>query len=149
MCRGIRILRRSPQARRHASLQGGDHSTYLRKYGEMTSSFPPGTPVWLLNAPIITAEGLFRSSTLSLPEARALVEAQGFCSAIGHAPTAELISRLLHIECPMCRRACVQLPGQQALVLRLARRLGEGQVLVSAEEVEQVGYSFMLIKWEM
>lgn len=149
MCGGIHILRRSSQARRYASLQGSDHTTCLRKYGEMTSSFPTEGPIWLLNAPIITAEGLFRSSTLSLPEARALVGTQGFFSAIGHAPTAELISRLLNIECPMCRRACVQLPGQQALVLRLARRLGEGQVLVSVEEVEQVGYSFMLITREM
>ena len=121
----------------------------MRKYGDMTSSFPPGAPVWLLNSPIITAEGLFRSRTLTLPEARALVDAQGFSSAIGHAPTAELISRLLNIECPMCRRACVQLPGQQALVFRLARRLGEGLVLVNVEEIERVGYSFMLITREM
>lgn len=115
---------------------------------DMTSSFPSGAPVWLLNAPVITADGLFRSRTLTLPEARALVEAQGFSSAIGHASTAVLISRLLNIECPMCRRECVQLPGQQALVLRLARRLGEGQVLLHVEELEQVGYFFMLITRE-
>jgi hypothetical protein len=114
----------------------------------MTSSFVSGAPVWLLNAPIITADGVFHSTTLVLAEARMLVETHGFCSAIGHATTAALVSRLLQIECPMRRIDYVQLPGQRALVLRLARRLGEGQVLLSVEELEQVGYSFMLITRE-
>ncbi len=114
----------------------------------MTSPFVSGAPVWLLNAPIITADGVFHSTTLVLTEARTLVEKHGFCSAIGHATTAALVSRLLQIECPVRRTDYVQLPGQKALVLRLARRLCEGQVLLSLEEIEQVGYSFMLITRE-
>lgn len=106
------------------------------------------SPVWLLNAPVITAEGLFRSCTLSFDEARALVQAQGFVSAIGHAQTATLVSELLGIDCPIQRCEFHQRPGQHALVFRLARRLQEGQVLHDRQDIERVGYSFMLITRE-
>jgi len=43
--------------------------------------------------------------------------------------------------CPVARAAGSRAPP--------SRRLGEGQVLVSVEEVEQVGYSFLLITREM
>ena len=105
-------------------------------------------PVWLLNAPVITTDGLFRSRTLHLEEARALVQTQGFASAIGHAQTAAIVSELLGIDCPMNRCEFRQLPGQQALVFRLARRLQEGQVLHDREDIEHTGYSFMLITRE-
>lgn len=105
-------------------------------------------PVWLLNAPVVTVEGLFRSRTLSVAEARALVRTQGFASAIGHAQTATIVAELLGIECAMNRCEFRQLPGQHALVFRLARRLEEGQVLHTREDIERVGYSFMLITRE-
>lgn len=106
------------------------------------------SPIWLLNAPVITAEGLFRSRTLSVDEARALVLTHGFDSAIGHAQTAAIVSELLGIDCRMKRCEFRQLPGQHALVFRLARRLEEGQVLHDREDIERMGYSFMLITRE-
>lgn len=102
-------------------------------------------PVCLLNAPIITSDGLFRCRTISLDEARALIRAQGFESAIGHAPTAAILSELLEIDCPMHRVEFRQAPGQLALVFRLARRIEEGRVLRSKADIEQVGYSFLLL----
>ena len=105
-------------------------------------------PVWLLNAPVITTDGVFRSRTLSIDEARALVRTQGFESAIGHAQTAAIVSELLGIHCPMNRHEFRQRPGQRALVFRLARRLEEGQVLRDRWAIEHVGYSFMLITRE-
>lgn len=106
------------------------------------------SPVWLLNAPVITAEGLFRSQAVSVAQASRLVHCNGFESAIGHAQTAALLSSLLGINCPMRRIAFHQQPGQQALVLRLASRLAEGQVLHGREEIEAVGYSLLLITRE-
>lgn len=103
------------------------------------------SPLWLLNAPVITTDGLFRSRTLNVDEARALLRAQGFASAIGHAQTAAIVSELLGIDCPMNRYEFRQRPGQRALVFRLARRLEEGQVLHNRRDIERVGYSFMLI----
>lgn len=104
--------------------------------------------MWLLNAPVITADGLFRSLTLTVDEACALLQAHGFASAIGHAQTAAIVSELLGIDCPMNRCEFHQLPGQHALVFRLARRLEEGQILHDRTDIERVGYSFMLITRE-
>ena len=111
---------------------------------------PPSqrAPLWLLNAPIITADGLFRCRTISLDEARGLIETHGFQSAIGHAPTAAVLSDLLAIECPMRRVEFRQAPRQLALIFRLARRIEEGRVLHSRAEIEQVGYSFLLLTRE-
>ncbi|WP_300440007.1 DUF1874 domain-containing protein [Zoogloea sp.] len=109
------------------------------------SSSALASPIWLLNAPIITADGLFRSRTIPLLEAQQRVHEHGFESAIGHAPTAAILSELLGIECPMCRIEFEQAPGQLALVFRLARRMEEGRVLQSRAEIEAVGFSFLLL----
>jgi hypothetical protein len=108
----------------------------------------PAAPVWLLNAPILTAEGLFRCRTMVLDEARALVAAQGFESAIGHALTAAVLSDLLAIDCPVRRVEFQQAQGQLAIVFRLARRIEEGRVLHDRAEIEKVGYSFLLLTRE-
>lgn len=112
------------------------------------SSTALASPVWLLNAPIVTADGLFRSRTITLEAAQQLVREHGFESAIGHAPTAAILSDLLGIECPMRRIEFKQASGQQALVFRLARRMEEGRVLQSRAEIEEVGYSFVLLTLE-
>lgn len=108
----------------------------------------PVSPIWLLNAPVITADGLFRSRTIALSEAQQLVRRQGFESAIGHALTAAILSDLLDIACPLRRVEFQQTPGQLALVFRLARRMEEGRVLQSRAEIEAIGYSFMLLTHE-
>ncbi len=113
-----------------------------------TTSIAPPSPIWLLNAPLITAEGVFRSQTISVAEAGRLVHEYGFESAIGHTQTALLVSDLLGIACPMRRIEFHQKAGQKALSFRLARRLAEGQVLHGRAEIEAVGYSLVLITRE-
>ncbi|MCE1185876.1 MAG: YddF family protein [Rhodocyclales bacterium] len=95
---------------------------------------------------MLTSVGLFRADELALDEARMLVLERGFESAIGHTPTAQILSGLLGIECAMRRIEFRQQVGQLALVFRLTRRLEEGQVLATREEIEAVGFSFMLIE---
>lgn len=102
--------------------------------------------VVLLNAPVLTNDGKYRMRSLPVEEASALVRAHGFDSAIGHAQTANIISRLLQIDCPARRVEVRQRPGQVALVFRLTRRLEEGRILHSTEEVEQIGYSFATLE---
>lgn len=106
------------------------------------------SPVWLLNAPVITADGFFRCETISTDTACELVRTRGFKSAIGHDITAGIISELLNIDCPVNRIEFAQEKGQQALVFRLNHRLDEGCVLENRHEVEKVGYTFMLISRE-
>lgn len=107
---------------------------------------PDTATLWLLNAPVITSDGVFHSRTISVAEARVLAATRHCESAIGHAHTAAAISDLLGIECPMRRLDFRQSPGQSALVFRLARRMEEGRILESRAELEAVGYSFMLLK---
>lgn len=105
-------------------------------------------PVVLLNAPVVTSEGVYRFEQISPEEARSLVHRQGFKSAIGHAPTAIVLSELLNVDCPMNRVEFRQQPGQVAIVFRLARRLEEGRILVDRFEIEQIGFSFALLTRE-
>lgn len=106
------------------------------------------SPIWLLNAPIITADGLFRCRTIPLRDAHELIREHGFESAIGHVQTAAVLSELLGIECPMRRIEFRQQAGQQALIFRLARRLEEGQVLEDRDDFARIGYTFMLLTRE-
>lgn len=111
----------------------------------LAEEFSTFTPVTLLNAPVLTADGTFRLTPISVPKARAAVQKLGFRSAIGHADSARLLSLLLGIDCPVNRVDYRQQPGELALVLRLARRLPEGVVLRSIEEIESIGYSLALL----
>ena len=112
------------------------------------TSTDPRSPIWLLNAPVITAEGVFRSQVVSVAEACRLVHENGFESAVGHTQTASILSSLLGVACPMRRIEFQQKPAQRALVFRLARRLAEGQVLHGRDEIDAVGYSLLLITRE-
>ncbi len=102
-------------------------------------------PVVILNAPVVTLEGLYRFRQISIEEARMLLRGRRFDSAIGHAKTAHALSEILQVDCPMRRIEFHQMPGQTALVFRLARRLEEGQVLQSKAEIEKIGFSFALL----
>ncbi len=103
-------------------------------------------PVALLNAAVMTADGMYSLRVIPLGEARQLVRTHGFVSAIGHEATANVISRLLQINCPMNRHDFKQNPGQIALIFRLKHRLAEGLVVRSEEELEALGYTFARLK---
>ena len=110
-----------------------------------TAGAAAAQPVALLNAPVLTAMGCFCMAPICLQGARELVASRGFVSAIGHASTAAVLSELLGIDCRHSRIDFQQAAGQTALVLRLAKRLPEGQVLCSRAEVEAWGYSLVLL----
>lgn len=84
---------------------------------------------YLLNSPILTDWGRWRfDGPVGLEAARAFL-APGFESAVGHDGTAEVLSDVLGITVPMCRRAIHMTPGDRALVFRLLDRPEEGVVL--------------------
>ena len=84
---------------------------------------------YLLNSPVLTGYGDYRfDGPLTLQAARDIA-AGPTRSAIGHAATAEFLSRVLGLPVP-CQRQAVQMQaGDQALVLRLTERLPEGHLL--------------------
>ena len=98
----------------------------------------------LLNTSILTNAGTYNLQDITLGVARTLVRENELDSAIGHASTAEIMTSLLGIDVPVNRQMFSQDAGQQALVFKLNGRPEEGKIL-SAEEIEQIGYKFQLL----
>jgi len=101
-------------------------------------------PIAILNTSILTADGVAVMQTISLDQAKALIDNQEVLSAVGHESTAQILTNLLEVEIPVNRIQFEQQCGQTALVFKLNGRAPEGKIL-SAEEVEAIGYSFKTI----
>jgi hypothetical protein len=105
-----------------------------------TESDTSTLPVALLNAPVLTADGTFEISTISVEEARALC-AHPVISYVGHSGTARIMETVLRIPVTASRAELKQAPFQVALVFSLNARQAEGVVLDEAA-IESVGYTF-------
>ncbi len=101
-------------------------------------------PIALLNGAVVTTNGLYRISDISVQEARDLLYQNNFVSAIGHKTTAQILSELLKIPIQMNRIEFQQQIGQKAIVFKLNRRSPEGSIL-SKQEIEEIGYSLKLM----
>lgn len=99
----------------------------------------------VLNTSILTSAGRYKLEDISLEEAKKLVETNELDSAVGHMSTAQVMSTLLGVDIPVNRQMFVQEAGQKALVFKLNGRPEEGKIL-SAEEIEQIGYKFQLLE---
>lgn len=102
-------------------------------------------PIAILNGAIITADGEYSCRTISLEEAKKLIQSSPeIISAVGHKSTAEIITDLLEREVSLNRINFHQEAGQQALVFKLNSRPPEGIILTRAE-IEEFGYQFQLL----
>ena len=106
--------------------------------------------VFLTNTPIIplprgTKDALIRASEVSLEEARSLVKG-GFVSAVGHQATADALTLLLQVPVPFNRVQVFLGPGDSILAFSLAKRLEEGRVITSVEELLSIGFTFTLFQ---
>ena len=101
----------------------------------------PAAPVtYLMNAAVLTDYGEWCfEGPLDDTRVRALLET-GFISAIGHEATAQYLSRRFGLDVQCARVTVTMNPGDRAVILRLLRRLGEGESLdataLDAEPVE-------------
>lgn len=100
----------------------------------------------ILNTPILTVEGNYKLSSITLEQAQKLVNENDFDSYIGHQATSEILSILLGTEVPMNRQQFKQEVGQKAIIFKLNSRLQEGQVLTTIQEIESIGYTFQLLE---
>ena len=85
----------------------------------------------LLNSTVLTNNGIFKLTDLSLQEARNLVlqNLDNLENCIGHEATALTLSNLLNIEVLPERASLSQVKGQLAIVLKLNGRPQEGKIL--------------------
>jgi len=89
--------------------------------------------LYIINTPVLTDYGLWEfSGPLSIREVRTRLE-PGFVSAIGHEASANILSRILNIPIPVNRIQIKMQPKDEALILRLLKRLPEGKVLDESE----------------
>lgn len=102
-------------------------------------------PLGILNTSILTSTGNYTLKDISLEDAKDLVADNDLDSAVGHASTAEIMTTLLGVDIPVNRQMFVQEAGQKALVFKLNGRPEEGKIL-SAKEIEQIGYKFQLLE---
>lgn len=101
--------------------------------------------VALFNGTVATTNGVYRISDISVEDVKDLIMKNGFISAIGHQSTADIISDLLNIKVSMNRIQFRQQVGQKAVAFKLNERPPEG-VILSRDEIEEIGYSFKLME---
>lgn len=101
-------------------------------------------PIAILNTTILTADGEFSLKTISLEEAKKMIDGREILSAVGHQTTADILTELLEVEVPMNRIQFKQEAGQQALCFKLNGRPEEGKIL-SRDEIEKIGYEFKVL----
>ena len=102
--------------------------------------------LYIVNAPILPLKpgGKYwvYARQISVDEVITLLRTQGFVSAIGHEATARLLTDFLGIEIPMNRIQIQVGVGDEVIAFTLRRRLPEGKVIYSPEELEEIGYDF-------
>lgn len=135
----------------NAKIGEGLRKSALKNYRltKMTKIPANAKSLTFLNAAIITTHGTFEFQKLSLKEAREIVcefqeSERKIQSAIGHAATAELMTRLLKFPVPQNRIDFVQTTEDAAMVFKLRKRAAEGVVL-TREELEEIGYELGLL----
>ena len=102
-------------------------------------------PIAILNTSIVTTDGTYTLTGITLEQARALVAESPIDSAVGHESTAALLTTLLGVDVPTNRQLFAQQVGQTALVCKLNGRPPEGKVL-ALEDLETIGYSFKILE---
>ena len=102
-------------------------------------------PVGLFNGTVVTTNGVYSIQDIDVETAKKYIKEQGFCSAIGHEATAQIMSEILEQDIPMNRVQFRQQVGQKAIAFKLNERPAEGSIL-SREEIEGIGYSLKIIE---
>jgi hypothetical protein len=100
-----------------------------------------------LNTTIVTTIGDFSCREASLASVQALLLQNPDTprlSAVGHESTAQIVSSLLGETVAVNRIQYVQEVGDHAICFKLNGRAPEG-VILSAEEIEKIGYSFLYL----
>jgi len=83
---------------------------------------------------------------ITAEDARNLIANLEPISAVGHQATTDILNLLLHSNLATNRIQVKMAKGDQAILFGLARRLEEGRVLKTVQEIEEVGYSLYLLK---
>lgn len=103
---------------------------------------------YILNTPILTSFGTYDFLPLTREQAKAWLHRGEFTSAVGHKPTAEIMTELFGVTVPFNRVSITMRAGDEALVFSLRVRLPEGKVLSKQEIDGETDFKLgVLILW--
>ncbi|MBX0310207.1 MAG: DUF1874 domain-containing protein [Sulfurihydrogenibium sp.] len=106
--------------------------------------------LYLFNSQIIPLDWklagsyVIRIKRIDVNQARQLVNQNQFISAIGHDSTAKLLSMLLGIDIPVNRIQVEMTSGDIGLHFVLKKRLPEGHVIKTIQELEEIGFDLVM-----
>jgi len=89
---------------------------------------------------------LIKARQISVEEASELLKKEQFTSAVGHESTAKALSNIFGVEIAFNRIQITLQPGDRLLSIILKKRLPEGTVLKTIQELEEIGYSIWLFE---
>lgn len=102
----------------------------------------------LLDSSVLTTNGCYYLDDISLEDVRELVDGNidNLDSAVGHQATAEIMTTLLGVDVPVNRQSQMfqHGVGQRAIVFNFYGHPQEGKILTAAE-IEQIGYKFQIL----
>jgi len=85
-------------------------------------------------------EYLIKAKQLSIEEAKKILQNEPFTSAVGHQSTAEALTNIFGVEIKFNRIQIQLKPGDKLISIILKKRLEEGKILKTVEELQEVGY---------
>jgi len=89
---------------------------------------------------------LIKARQLSVEEAKKILQSEPFISAVGHEATAKALSNVFGVNIEYNRIQIFLNHGDKLLAIILKKRLPEGTVLKTVEELEQIGYTIWLFE---
>jgi len=81
---------------------------------------------------------IIKARQVSVQQVREMLEKEYYTSAIGHQATAQLLTNILGQEIPFNRIQIQLQPGDRLLAFLLKKRLEEGRVIKTVEELEEI-----------
>jgi len=106
--------------------------------------------LYVLNSATLPLAGgkkyVIKARELSIKEASEMLKQESFISAVGHEATAKALSNIFNIEIPYSRTQITLQPGDKLISIILKKRLPEGTVLKTVEELNAIGYAIWLFE---
>ena len=104
-------------------------------------------PIALLNCAILTADGKYILTPITLVNVRTMIMVNGnnVNSYIGHESTAQILTELLEQDVEVNRTEFKHETGQIAIVFKLKKRGSEGKIYTK-KEIEDIGYEFKMLE---
>ena len=101
--------------------------------------------IYLTNTTIIPNDGMYSCESCSLETVKSIFKECEVTSAIGHESTAAVVSAIVGVDVIMNRINVSMEVDDVMVAFKLNQRAPEGRIL-SAQEIEKIGYSFKIIE---